>query len=173
MRYILRFADNATPSLHTVNTEEIESLFAAWLYLFEPILGKIINAGLMRLREDLTRILLPLPYDVEKGIYNLLGLLVTYEVDYEQHYCTKFPTPTKPAVYDEAIPNNTTNVDRTKAKAVHTSKIADDQLFAAAKRKTWNLILAVVDNKLVYELREPITFYTSVEPSYLLENLEK
>ena len=82
MRYILRFADNATPSLHTVNTEEIQSLFAAWLYVFDTILEKIINADLMRLREELTRILLPLPYNVEKVIYNLLGLLVTYEVDY-------------------------------------------------------------------------------------------
>ena len=109
MRYILRFADNATPSLHTVNPEEIQSLFVAWLYLFDLILGKIINADLMRLREELTRIFLPLPYDVEKGIYNLLGL-VMYEEDYEQHYCTKFPTPTKPAVYNEAIPNNTNNV---------------------------------------------------------------
>ena len=60
-----------------------------------------------------------------------------------------------------------------KAEAVHTSKIADDQLFAAAKRKIWKFILAVVDNKLVYELRELITFYTSVEPSDLLDNLEK
>ena len=173
MRYILGFADDATSSLHTVNTEEIQSLFAAWIYVFDPILGKIINAGLMRLREELTRILLPLPYDVEKGIYNMLGLLVTYEEDYEQHYCTKFPTPTNPAVYDEAIPNNTTNVARAKAKAVHTSKIADDPLFAAAKHETCNFIITVVDNEWVYKLRELIMFYTAVAPSELLEHLQK
>ena len=65
----------------------------------------------------------------------MLGL-VTYEEDYKQHYRTKFPTPTKHTVYDEAISNNTTNVPQAKAEAVHTSKIADDQLFAAAKRET-------------------------------------
>ena len=83
MRYILRFADDATPSIHTVNTEEIQSLFAAWLYVFDPILGKTINADLMRLREELARILLPLPCNVDKGIYNLLGL-VKYEEDITQ-----------------------------------------------------------------------------------------
>ena len=92
-----------------MNTEEIESLFAAWLYIFDTILEKIINADLMRLRADLTRILLPLPYDVEKGVYNLLGLVMDKE-DCKHHYRTKFPTPTKPAVYDKAILNNTTNV---------------------------------------------------------------
>ena len=65
----------------------------------------------------------------------MLGL-VTYEEDYKQHYCTKSPTPTRHTVYDEAIPNNTTNVAQPKAEAVPTSKIADDQLFAAAKRET-------------------------------------
>ena len=62
--------------------------------------------------------------------------LVTYEEDYKQHYHTKFPTPTKHTIYDEAIPNSTTNMARAKAEAVHTSKISDDQLFAAAKRET-------------------------------------
>ena len=118
-----------------MNPEEIQSLFAAQLYVFDTILGKTIDADLMRLREELTRIFLPLPYDAEKGIYNMLGLF-TYEEDYEQYYCTKFSTPTKPAIYDEAIPNNTTSVARAKAEAVHTAKIADDQLFTDAKRET-------------------------------------
>ena len=51
-----------------MNPEEIKSLFAAWLYVFDPILGKTIDDDFTRLREELTRILLPLPYDVDKGI---------------------------------------------------------------------------------------------------------
>ena len=44
--------------------------------------------------------------------------------------------PTKPAIYDETIPDNTTNVVQAKAEAIHTAKIADYLLFATAKCKT-------------------------------------
>ena len=64
-----------------MNPEEIQSLFAARLDVFYPILRKTINADLLLIREEHTRILPPLPYDVDKGIYNILGL-VTYEEDY-------------------------------------------------------------------------------------------
>ena len=172
MRYILRFSDNSTPSLPATNPEEIQSLFAARLDVFDPILGKTINADFMRLHEELTRILLPLPCEVEKGNYNLLGLVMDEE-DYKHHYRTKFPTPTKPAVYDKAILNNTTNVAWSKAKAIHTAKIVDYQLFAAVKHETCNFILTVVYNKWVCRLRELITFYTAVAPLYLLDHLQK
>ena len=46
---------------------------------------------------------------MEKGIHNLMGLVMDKD-DYKQRYCAKFPTPTKPAVYDEKIPNKATKV---------------------------------------------------------------
>ena len=91
-------------------------------------------------------ILLPLPCDVEKGIHNLM-ILVMDEDDYKLHYCAKFPTTTKTAVYDKDVPNNATNVVRAKAEDVHTAKIADYQIFAAAKLETPYFILAVVEAK--------------------------
>ena len=103
-------------------------------------------------------------------MHNILGL-VMYKEYYKQRSCTKFPTPTKPA-YDKTIPNNVTNLDRSKAEAVHTAKIADYELLAAAEHETRDFILTVVDDTWVHELREPFTFYTDVAPSELLNHLK-
>ena len=46
-----------------------------------------------------------------------------YKDDYKARYRAKFPTTTKPTVYDKDIPNNATNVVRAKAEAVHTYKL--------------------------------------------------
>ena len=62
---------------------------------------------------------------------------------------------------------------RSKGEAVHTANIADYQIFAAAKRETRDFILAIVDDTWVRKLREPITFYTAVEPSEILDHLQK
>ena len=108
---------------------------------------------------------------MEKGINNLLGLVMDDE-DYEHPYRAKFHTPTKPAVYDETIPNNATNVAQSKAKDFHTAKIAVYPLFAAAERKTRDFILAVVVDTWVRKLRETITFYTAMSPLDLLNRLQ-
>ena len=83
--------------------------------------------------------------------------LVMEEENYKQLYRAKSPTPIKPAVYDETIPNNATNVVQSKAGAVHTSKIAYYLLFASAKRETCQFILAAVEDTWVCKLREPST----------------
>ena len=80
--------------------------------------------------------------------------------------------PTKLAVYDEMVLNNSTNVVRAKAKSIHTAKIAYYLIFATAKRETRDFILAVVDNTWVRKLREPVTLYTDVAPSKLLDHLQ-
>ena len=60
----LRFADDATPSLPAMKLEEIQSLFAAWLDVIDPISVQPIDAGLTQLHEELPEILLSIPYDV-------------------------------------------------------------------------------------------------------------
>ena len=52
------------------------------------------------------------------------------------------------------------------------ANIADYLLFAVAKRETYDFIFLVLDNTWVRKLREPVTFYTSVEPSELLYHLQ-
>ena len=99
MRYHLCFAADAMSALPSMKLEEIQLLFAARLDIFNSIWGQPTNTDLKRLRDELIMILLPIPYDVEKGIHNILGLVMDKEY-YKQRYCTKLPTPTKPAVYD-------------------------------------------------------------------------
>ena len=105
-----------------MNPEEVQFLFAARIDGFEPILGQPTDAGLKQLCEELMRILLPLPFDVVKGIHDSMGLGMD-KYNYKQRYWAKFPRTTKPAVYDDTIPNNATNVVWAKAEAVRTAKI--------------------------------------------------
>ena len=56
--------------------EEVQLLVAARIDVFDPISGQPTDADLTRLREDITSILLPLPYDVEKVIHNMMGLVM-------------------------------------------------------------------------------------------------
>ena len=116
-------------------------------------------------------ILLPLLYYMEKGIHNLMGIVLD-EDDYKHLYWFNFPTSSKPAVYNETIPNNSTNVVQAKAESVHTANIAVYLLFATAERKTRDFILAVVEDTWVQELQEPITFYTFVSPPDLPAHLQ-
>ena len=83
------------PYLPTIKPEEVQLLFAAQLDLFDPVLRQPIDADLMRICEDLTTILLPLPYNAERGIHNMMGLVMEKD-NYEQRYRSEFPTPTKP-----------------------------------------------------------------------------
>ena len=147
-----------------MNIEEVQSLFAARLDVFDPILGQPTNADLTRLREYLTTILLPLPYFLEKEIHNLMGIVLDKDY-YKQRYFSNSPKPINPSVYDEMIPNNATNLVQAKAKAVHYF------LFAAAKRETRDFVLAFIEDIWVCELQEPITFYTAVSPYELLAHL--
>ena len=96
-------------------------------------MGQLTDADLTRLCKELTMILPPLPYDMEKGINNLREIILD-EDNYKHRYQSKFPTPTNLAVYNETIRDNATNVVQAKAEAIHTAKIADYLLFAAVKR---------------------------------------
>ena len=104
--------------------EEVQLLFAAQLDVFDPILGQPTDTELMQLRKELTLIPSPLPYDLEKGIHKMMGLVMD-EDDCKVRYGANFPKTTRPTVYNEDISNNTTNVVQAKAEAVHVDKIAD------------------------------------------------
>ena len=171
LRDRIRFADDKTPSLPAMKPEEVQLMFAARINIFDPISGQPTNNDLMQLREELALVLLPLPYNMDNGIHNLMGLVMD-EDDYKVRYDTKFPNTTRPAVYDEDISNNATNLVRAKAEAVRTAKIADYQIFAAAEHKTRDFILAVIVDTWVRKKCEPITLYTAVSPSWILSHLQ-
>ena len=50
---------------------------------------------------------------MEKGVHNLLGLIIDKEY-YKQRYRAKLPTLNKLDIYNETIKNNSTNVARSK-----------------------------------------------------------
>ena len=52
------------------------------------------------------------------------------------------------------------------------AEIVDYQLFAATKRETLYFILAVVGDTWLCKFREPVTFYTDMKPSELLNLLK-
>ena len=99
-------------------------------------------------------------------------VIVMDEDNYKQWYRAKLPMTTKPAIYDETIPNNAMNVVQAKAEAICLAKIADYLLFTAAKHETHDFILAVVEDTWVRKFRELITFCTVVAPSELLDHLQ-
>ena len=131
-----------------MKAEEVQSLFSSWIDIFYAILRQPTDADLTRLCEYLTSIFSPRLSDVENGIHNLMGL-VTEKDDYKALNGTKFTNTNRTAIYDEDISNNATNVVRAKAKAVQMAKIADYQLFAAAKHKTHDFILAIIEDTWV------------------------
>ena len=143
---------NHTRSPPAIYPESFQSLFAAQLGVFEPISGQPNDTDLTWLHKELTSILIPFLYDVENGIHNLMGLVLD-EDNYKLRYHNKFPKPTKPAIYDEAISNNATKVVRAKAEAVHTEIIADYLIFVSAVRKTRNFILLVVEDTRFHEFQ--------------------
>ena len=151
--------------------EEVQSLFSARLDVFDPILKQPTDADLMRLHKDLTSILFPLPYNLKKGIHNLMGLVMD-EDDYKVLYGAKFLKTIRPSVYDKYISNNATNVVWSKAEAFHTAKIADYWLFVTVKRETRDFILSVKEDTWVRKFCEPFTLYTAVSPSGLLAHLQ-
>ena len=98
--------------------------------------------------------------------------LVMDEDNYKRRYHAKLPMPTNTTVYDETITNNATTVVQAKTEAVHTAKIMDYLLFAAAERETCDFILTVVEDTWVCELQETATFYTAMAPHELLDHLQ-
>ena len=146
-----------------MKSDEIQSLFATMLKTYAPVEGQPSDPDLSALRETLTALLLPITYDGEKGIQNLVGLVMDEE-SYRALHGANFPTPSRPAIYDVDIPIEASNSVRVRREAAHTAKKEDCRLFAAAKLESRNFILAFVEDTWVRELRDPDLFYTAVKP---------
>ena len=116
-------------------------------------------------------LLLPIAYYGEKGIHNLVVLIID-EDDYREHHGANFPTPSRPEIYDVDIPIDASNSVRVRCEAAHTAKKEDYRLFAAAERELRKFILSVVKDTWVRKLRDPDLFYTAVNPRDLLKHLQ-
>ena len=154
-----------------LKSDKIQSLFATAIEAYAPVKGQPSDPDLSTLWEMLTALLPPIAYDGEKGIHNLVGLIMNEDA-YKTCYGAKFPTPARPAIYDVKIPINASNAVRVRREAAHTAKKEDYMLFAATERKSTKVILAIVKDTWVRELRDPNFFYTAVKPRALLAHLQ-
>ena len=128
-----------------MKSDEIQSLFAAQLETYAPIKGKPSDPDLSALQETITALLLPITYDGENGVHNLVGLIMN-EYAYKMRHGANFPTPTRPAIYNVDIPINASNAMRVRREAAHIAKKEDHRLFASANRETSKFILAVIED---------------------------
>ena len=152
-----------------MKSDETQLLFATTLKTYSLIEGQTSETDLSILRETLTAILLTITYDGEKGIHNLVGLIMD-EYAYRARHGANFPTSSCPAIYDIDIPIDASNDVRVHRKAAHTDKKEDHRIFAAAERESSKFILAIVEDTWVRELCDPNLSYTAVSPRALLSH---
>ena len=154
-----------------MKSDEIQLLFTTALETYAPVEGQPSDTELSTLQETLTALLLPIAYDGEKGIHNLVGLIMDEDA-YKTCHGANLPTPSRPAIYDVDIPIDTSNAVRVRREAAHTSKKKDYRLFAAVERESRKFVLDIVEDTWVRELRAPDLFYTAVNPRALLSHLQ-
>ena len=116
-----------------MKSDEIGSLFTMDIKTYAPVEGQPLDSDLSTLQETMTALLIPITYDGEKGIHNLIVLIVNEDA-YKMRYGANFPTPARPAIYNVKIPIDASNAMRIRCKAAHMAKKEDYRLFAAAKR---------------------------------------
>ena len=154
-----------------MKSDKIQSLFATAHETYAPVEGQPSNPDLSTLPETLTALLLTIAYDGEKGVHNLVGLIMGEDA-YKARHGANFPTPSSPEIYDVDIPIDASNAVRVRREASHTANKEDYRLFAATKSESSKFILAVVEDTWVPELRDPNLFYTAVKPRALLAHIQ-
>ena len=104
-----------------MKSDEIQSLFETKLETYASVEGQPSDPDLSALQETLTTLLLPIAYNGEKGIHNLVGLIMDEDA-YRARHGTNFPTPSRPAIYDVDIPIDASNALKVRHEAAHTAK---------------------------------------------------
>ena len=69
--------------------KDVPLLFAEMASTYEPISGQPSDSDIVKITEVLSEALYQIPYDGEKGIHNLVGLIqdkVSYLADYSEAF---------------------------------------------------------------------------------------
>ena len=91
---------------------------------------------------------------------------------YTTRYGAEFSKLARFISYNATIDDNATAVIRARTEVEHKSKQDDRGTYKTARRKTTQLILAVIEDTCVQKLRDSETFYTNVAPKPLLAHLQ-
>ena len=154
-----------------MKSDKIQSLFATAHETYAPVEGQPSNPDLSTLQETLTTLLLTISYDGEKGIHNLVGLIMDEDA-YKMRHGANFPTPSCPAIYDVDISIDASNAVRVRREVAHTAKKEYYIIFYASEPDSSKFILVVVEDTWVRELHDPDLFYMAVKPRALLAHLQ-
>ena len=150
---------------------EIVGKFATTLNHFDLITDQPSDTDLIRLREAVDPLLLQIPYDETGGKHNLIGRIWS-KTTYLKHYGEAFPEPLRVGTYDLEINNYATAIVRARLEAAHKAQRAYRATFETARQETTQFVLAVVADAWVWELSDPNTIYTEVDPKDLFAHLQ-
>ena len=104
--------------------DELIMLFGAQLEFFEPIVSQPTDGDTTLLREVLTSLLYPIPYDGDEQLHSLLGIIMP-DAAYTTRYTTTFPVPDRVSHYDSTIADNAERGACSNAESKHNVKKAD------------------------------------------------
>ena len=147
--------------MHTILPGDISTLFAEALEKFEPISGQPTDSYLAEIREVISQILLVILYDKENRIHNLVSL-IQYTMTYTTDYTATLTCPRNPSIYDEPIRDDEKAPVRAKKEEIHKERLQYFTMYKAAEHETGKLILSIVEEAWVRELKKFKTYYTLV-----------
>ena len=155
-----------------MSPKELYTLFEAAREEFEVENGQPTEAYLIKIKVALTSILLLAPYNEEHGNHNLVSL-VCLKSKYKstRQGNLAFHRPTRPAVYDPTILEEDKPAVVRKKEISWKERMNNYKLFAKAKLEARALILHVVDETWVLELKDEETLFTEFTRRQLLDHL--
>ena len=74
-----------------MKSAEIQTAFAALLDTFKPIVDQPTDEDMTRLKSSILQQVVPIPFDLELGKHNLMGLVLSDSEYKEHHNGTTFP----------------------------------------------------------------------------------
>ena len=86
-----------------MKTTEVQAAFVALMDTFKPISGQPTDEDLTRLNLANLSLIVPIPFDRQLGVHNLMGILLADD-EYIKHKGTVFPAYKRPPIYDMDIP---------------------------------------------------------------------
>ena len=153
--------------------EDITTLFAAADEAFPAIVGQPEDQDLHALIEVLTPLLLEIPYDLEKGVHNLVGLIQA-DADYTAEFGNgaAFVRPGRLIPYDATIKSDASNVDRARAEANWRAKRSDAATYEVTERCLRKFVISKVEDTWIRELKHAKHFYTKKTAKQILDHLQ-
>ena len=107
-----------------MKSDEKQLLFATTIETYAPVEEPPSDPDLSAFQETLTALVLPIAYDGEKCIHNVVGLIMDEDA-YRARHGANFSTPSCPEICDVDIPIDASNSVRVRCEAAYTAKKED------------------------------------------------